>query len=102
MKLYNSERAGQSDAAASWPRSEKKLKDFLPVLQRNAFSRITHADFRHFTAPAEDHVKLSTIGHGLQRIENQIQQSLLQQSAIDIHLRHIDRQKLRDLHFCFA
>src|SRR6185369_302408 len=70
MKLYNSERAGKSDTAAPRPRGEKKLEDFLPVLQRNAFPRVAHADLRHFTAAAQHHVELSAVGHGLHGVEH--------------------------------
>ncbi len=36
-------------------------------------------------------------GHGFRGIQHQIQHRLLEQRAIHVHLRHIDRQQLRQL-----
>src|SRR5215472_685105 len=53
MKLHNSEGAGKSDAAATWPRCKEKLKHLFPVLRRYSLSGVAHGDFGHFAAPAK-------------------------------------------------
>jgi len=97
QKLHNSKRAGQPDAAASRPRGEKKLEDFLPVFQWNAFPGVRHGDFRHFPAPAQDQPQLPPVGHGLRRVQHQIQHRLLQQRPIHKHFGDIDWEKLGEL-----
>src|SRR6266550_696434 len=53
VQLHNSERAGQSDSAASRSGGEKQLEDFLLVFRRDALTGVAYGDFRHFTAAAQ-------------------------------------------------
>src|SRR6202521_2331271 len=72
VKLYNSERAGQSDAAAAGSRCKEKLKNFLAILHRNAFAGIAHGNLRHFAAAAEHQAQLPAAEHGLDGVEHKI------------------------------
>src|SRR6266513_2167779 len=93
-KLHNPKRARESDSATPRTRGEKQLKYFLSVFQWNSLAGVAHADFRHFTAPAQHQPQLSAVGHGFRGVQHQIQHRLLEQSAIHVNLWHIDRQQL--------
>src|SRR5260370_33267495 len=53
VELYNSEGAGQSDAAAARTRGKEQWKNFLPVLQWDPFAGAAHGEFCHFSDTAE-------------------------------------------------
>src|SRR6266850_5871535 len=97
VKLDNSECACEADPAAAGPRREKQLENFLPVLQWNSFPGVAHGNFRHFAAAAQHQPHLSAAGHGLRRVQHQIQHGLLEQRAVHINFRYVNRQQLRQL-----
>src|SRR6266566_78090 len=97
VQLHNSERAGQSDSAASRSGGEKQLENFFLVFRRDAIAGVANGDFRRFTAAAQHQAQLSAVGHGFRGVEHQVEHGLFQQGAIDIDFRDIDRQKLRNL-----
>ncbi len=72
MELYNSERAGQSDAAAPGSRCKEKLENFLAIFHRDALARIAHGNLGHFTSAAEHQAQLPAAGHGLDSVQHKI------------------------------
>src|SRR5207249_9950477 len=96
-KLHNPKRARESDSATPRTRGEKQLKYFLPVFQWDTFAGIAHANFRHFTAAAEDERQLSAVGDGFRGVQQQIQHRLLEQSGIHVNPWQIDRQQVIEL-----
>src|SRR5258707_9847541 len=96
-KLHNSKRTRKPDSAASRTRGEKQLENFLAVFQWNPFAGIAHGNFRHLAAPAQDQPQLPAARHGFRGIQHQIQHRLLEQRAIHVYFRHIDREQLRKM-----
>src|SRR5260221_156862 len=84
VELYNSEGAGESDAAAAGSRCKEELENLLTIFERDPSAGIADGDLGHFAAAAEHHAKLSAGGHGFDGIQDEIEERLFEQRAIDV------------------
>src|SRR5437870_13866009 len=62
VQLHNSERAGQSDSAASRSGGEKQLEDFLLVFRRDALTGVAYGVFAISTPPPRPQPYCAPVG----------------------------------------
>jgi hypothetical protein len=82
MKLYNAKSTGQPDSAAPGSRGEEELEDARAMFGSDAVAGIGHAHLGHLAAPVERHGELPAIGHGLDRVEHEVEDGLLDELPV--------------------
>lgn len=71
-----------------WPHARGSIVDALDVLQRDAGPGVSHDD-AHAIAVRRSHPQSPPFGHGVARIQEQIQENLLQPSRIAVDQRQM-------------
>ena len=70
---------------------EKWIEDVVAMLGRDSASVIPHADFDLIPRPACLHGNFSALWHGLRRVDDQIEQHLLELFRVAFNRRHLGR-----------
>src|SRR5580704_3994555 len=78
VHLHGAERAGEADAASAGTRGEKKLEDARAMFGGDAFAGVADANFGGVTMAFEIDRERTAAGHGVNRVQNQIEERLMQ------------------------
>src|SRR5690606_4795418 len=74
----------ETEASSTWASGVVRLLHFLELLCRHAVSGVDHAELERFGIMTDVERQTPPLGHGMQSILGQVQQSLLQLVGVDV------------------